>query len=195
MGEWFTRLNGVEYFFLVCAFIGAIFVLVRIVLMMIGFGDGADGHLDMGGHDTDLHHADSDVGFKILSIQGLSSFLLMFGLVGLALYHDNNTGIMISMIGATLAGLAAVWVIGKLFSMFLRLQSSGTITMKDAVGAEGKVYLSIPENGTGRAMITVGGSLREFDAVSADGQRLETGLPVKVVRVDGNTVVVARAGR
>ena len=67
--------------------------------------------------------------------------------------------------------------------------------MKDAVGAEGKVYLSIPENGTGRAMITVGGSLREFDAVSADGQRLETGLPVKVVRVDGNTVVVARAGR
>ncbi|MFZ5564802.1 MAG: NfeD family protein [Thermodesulfobacteriota bacterium] len=195
MGEWFTRLNGVEYFFLVCAFIGAIFVVIRIILMISGFGDGADSDMDMGGHDADMHHADSDVGFKILSIQGLSSFLLMFGLVGLALYHESRTGILISMAGATAAGLATVWVIGKLFSMFVRLQASGTITMRDAVGKEGKVYLTIPEKGNGRAMITVGGSLREFDAISAGGERLETGVPVKVVRVDGNTVVVQRAGQ
>jgi membrane protein implicated in regulation of membrane protease activity len=195
MGEWFTRLNGVEYFFLACAFIGAIFVVIRIILMLSGFGDGADTDMDVAGHDADMHHADSDVGFKILSIQGLSSFLLMFGLVGLALYHESGMGILISMAGATAAGLAAVWVIGKLFSMFVRLQASGTITMKDAVGKEGKVYLSIPENGTGRAMITVGGSLREFDAISAGGERLETGIPIKVVRVDGNTVVVQRAGQ
>lgn len=192
MGEWFTRLNGVEYFFLICAFIGAVFVIVRIVLMLSGIGDGSDPDVDLSGHGADMHHADSDAGFKILSIQGLSSFLLMFGLVGLSLYNTSRMGILVSMAGATAAGLAAVWVIGKLFSLFIRLQASGTITMKDAVGAEGKVYLSIPEKGIGRAMITVGGSLREFDAVSAAGDRLETGVAVKVVRVEGNTVVVQR---
>lgn len=49
MGEWFTRLNGVEYFFLVCAFIGAIFVIIRIILMLSGFGDGADTDMDKEG--------------------------------------------------------------------------------------------------------------------------------------------------
>lgn len=44
-------------------------------------------------------------------------------------------------------------------------------------------------------MVTVGGSLREFDAISADGERLETGVPIRVVRVDGNIVVVQRTGQ
>ena len=68
MSEFFNRLHGVELFFLVCAVVGGVFVLIRLVVMMIGLDHGVDGDLGSGGHDFDGHHADSDVGFKLLQL-------------------------------------------------------------------------------------------------------------------------------
>jgi membrane protein implicated in regulation of membrane protease activity len=190
MAEYFNRLNGVELFFLFCAVIGGIFVLFRFIVMMIGLDHGVDGDLGGGAHDFDGHHADSDVGFKLLSLQGITSFLLMFGLVGMALYHQSRVGILFSMAGALTAGLVSVWIIAKMFSLVIKLQSSGTISIDSTVGAQGKVYLTIPENGSGRVLINVHNSLREYDAVTQDKRELATGVPVRVVWVDGNVLVV-----
>lgn len=190
MSEFFNRLHGVELFFLVCAVIGGVFVLIRLVVMMIGLDHGVDGDLGSGGHDFDGHHADSDVGFKLLSLQGITSFLMMFGLVGMALYHESRVGVLFSMAGAMAAGLVSVWIIAKMFSLMVRLQSSGTISIDSTVGAQGKVYLTIPENGSGRVLINVHNSLREYDAVTQDKRALATGVPIRVVWVDGNVLVV-----
>jgi membrane protein implicated in regulation of membrane protease activity len=146
-------------------------------------------HLDAG-HDIDGHHADSDAGFKLLSIQGITSFLMMFGLVGMALYHQSKVGTLFAMVGALAAGLASVWVMAKLFALVVKLQSSGTIKIDSTVGAQGKVYLMIPENGIGKVLINVRNSLREYDAASHDQKRIETGVPVRVIWVDGNILVV-----
>ena len=186
----FTQFNGVETFFLICAVIGAVFVLVRLALLFVGVGHDMDTDLGSGGHDFDAHHADSDMGFKILSLHSLTSFLMMFGLVGLALYRQSHVGTFISMVGASLAGLGSVWIIGKLFLLGIRLQARGTISIDSTVGAQGKVYLNIPENGTGRVLINVRNSLREYDATSSDNQAIPTGKPVRVVWVDGNVLVV-----
>jgi membrane protein implicated in regulation of membrane protease activity len=190
MAAFFNRLNGVELFFLFCAVIGGVFVLIRFVVMMIGLDHGIDGDLGDGAHDFDGHHADSDVGFKLLSLQGITSFLMMFGLVGMALYHESRVGVVFSMTGALAAGLVSVWVIAKMFSLMVRLQSSGTISIESTVGAQGKVYLTIPENGSGRVLINVHNSLREYDAVTQDKRQLATGVPIRVVWVDGNVLVV-----
>jgi membrane protein implicated in regulation of membrane protease activity len=190
MAEFFNRLSGVELFFLFCAVIGGVFVLIRFVVMMIGLDHGIDGNLGDGAHDFDGHHADSDVGFKLLSLQGITSFLMMFGLVGMALYHESRVGVVFSMTGALAAGLVSVWVIAKMFSLMVRLQSSGTISIESTVGAQGKVYLTIPENGSGRVLINVHNSLREYDAVTQDKRQLATGVPIRVVWVDGNVLVV-----
>ena len=136
----FAQFNGVEMFFLVCAIVGGIFVLFRLIMQFAG--------LDHDTHDFDAHHTDSDVGFKILSLHSLTSFLMMFGLVGLALYRQSKIGTSISIVGGCIAGLFSVWVIKKLFLMIEKLQSSGTISIDSTVGAQGKVYLKIPENGT-----------------------------------------------
>jgi membrane protein implicated in regulation of membrane protease activity len=190
MAEFFDRLNGVEIFFLICAVVGGIFVLIRFIMMLVGMDHGVDGDLSAGAHDFDGHHADSDVGFKLLSLQGITSFLLMFGLVGLALYNQSRVGIIISMTGAVAAGLTSVWIIAKMFSMVIKLQSSGTISIDSTVGAQGKVYLTIPEKGSGRVLISVHNSLREYDAVTQDNQALATGVAIRVVWVDGNVLVV-----
>jgi membrane protein implicated in regulation of membrane protease activity len=190
MSEFFNRLHGVELFFLVCAVVGGVFVLIRLVVMMIGLDHGVDGDLGGGGHDVDGHHADSDVGFKLLSLQGITSFLMMFGLVGMALYHESRVGVLFSMSGAMAAGLVSVWIIAKMFSLVIKLQSSGTISIDSTVGAQGKVYMTIPENGSGRVLINVHNSLREYDAVTQDKRSLATGVSIRVVWVDGNVLVV-----
>jgi len=190
MAAFFSQLNGAEIFFLICAIIGGIFVIIRFIMMLVGMDHGTDGDFDAGGQDFDGHHADSDVGFKLLSLQGITSFLMMFGLVGMALYSQSKMGILISMIGATAAGLASVWIIAKMFSMVIRLQSSGTIPIDSTVGSHGQVYLTIPENGSGRVLVKVRNSLREYDAISHDNHKIATGAPIRVVWVDGNILVV-----
>ena len=191
MAAFFTQLNGVEIFFLICAIVGGVFVLIRFVMMLIGLDhDMNGGDLGADGHSIDGHHADSDTGFKLLSIQGVTSFLMMFGLVGMALYRQSRMGILISMAGAMAAGLAAVWIIARMFALVVKLQSSGTIPIESAVGAQGKVYLSIPAEGTGRVLVSVRNSLREYDAASQDKRPIPTGTPIRVVWVDGNILVV-----
>lgn len=188
----FAQLNGLELFFVVCAVIGGVFVLIRLVGQFLGAGHSLDGGIDVDGPGLDAHHADSDIGFRILSVHGLTSFMMMFGLVGLALHRQSGMGTVVSMAGAMAAGLASVWIIGKLFALVVKLQSSGTISIESAVGAQGKVYISIPAQGTGRVLVTVHNSLREYDAASVDQAAIASDTPIRVVWVDGNVLVVER---
>lgn len=189
----FDSFNGLEMVFIACAAIGGFFVVVRLVLQFAGAGSHGDTGVDVSGHGAvDAHHADSDLGFKFLSIHGLSTFLLMFGLMGLALHHQSQVGAVFSLAGAVVAGTVAVWIIGKLFQGAARLQSSGTLETRHAVGSTGTVYLTIPEKGVGRVNISFQGRLREFDAMEKNGNVLPTGTPVQVVNVNASILVVEK---
>ena len=155
----FSDFNGLEVFFLACAIIGGFFVVVKLFMQFIGGDTGADVDTDF-----DAGHLDSDIGFRLLSMHGLSAFFMMFGLVGLALYRQSQVGVAISMIGAVMAGLISVWVMSKIFQAAIQLQSSGTLKTSDAVGSTGTVYLTIHEGGTGRVSLNFQNRLREFDA-------------------------------
>jgi len=192
MGDYFSHYSAVEIFFLICAVVGGFFVLIKFIMQFMGFDSDFSDDIDAGGNDIDAQHADSDVGFHVLSLHGISSFLMMFGLVGLAMYRQSSFGILLSMIGAVVAGSISVWVIGKLFFMVNKMKSSGTISIDSTVGAQGKVYMQISEKGTGRVLINVRNSLREYDASTNDGTAIETGAAIRVVWVDGNMLVVER---
>lgn len=183
MGDGASGLSGLEYFFLGCAVFGGGMVLFKLFAQFIG-GDGID---DAGG---DSGHSDSDAGFTLLSIFGFSSFLMMFGLVGLALSRQSEAGAALSMAGAVAAGIFSTWLIRKLFRLAIRLQSSGTLDITDAVGCSGIVYLRIPAQGAGRVSLKFHNHLREYDAASADGMEIATGTPVKVIKVTGATLIV-----
>lgn len=185
----FADFNGLEMFFLACAIIGGFFVVVKLVLQFVG-GDADTGADVVSDIDIDTEHVDSDIGFRLLSMHGLSAFFMMFGLVGLALYRQNQAGVIISMVGAVFAGLVSVWVIGRIFQGAARLQSSGTLKTSDAVGSTGTVYLTIKEGGTGRVSLNFRNRLREFDACEKNGAKVPTGTPVRVIQVNANVLVV-----
>jgi hypothetical protein len=147
----------------------------------------------MGGdfHDA-VDHSSADISFKFLSLQGLTAFFMMFGLVGLALLRANLWP-LISISGGMLAGLFTVWVIGMIFTLMRQLQSEGTLQIKNAIGQQGSVYLTIPATGSGQVRVAVQGSLKIFDAVSADKKKIPTGENVKVINViDNKTLVVTK---
>jgi len=188
--------------------IGGTLFILRIILMLAGglFSDGDVGSVL--GSDTDFSgdivvdgdldpgsvgdHVETDSSFRLLSFQGLSSFFLIFGLVGLALINA-NLHVLLTVFGAMLAGLFSVWAISILFSQTRRLQADGTIHIKNAVGERGTVYLTIPGNGSGQVQVSVQGSLKIFDAISKEKKKIPTGEKIQVVDVaDGKTLVVKK---
>ena len=73
-------------------------------------------------------------------------------------------------------------IIAKLFSASRKLQSDGTIHSKDAIGAEGSVYLEIRPGEIGKVQVSVHGALKVYDARANDREgKLKTGDPIRVV--------------
>ena len=185
MTEWFASYNSVEQMFLLAGIVGGLVLVFRLILTIAGL----DHH---GG--VDAVHVDSDAGFQALTIQGISSFFTMFGVVGFVMYHNATLGLVLALVGAVAAGVVSVWIIQKVFRSMLRLQSSGTVSLFAAVGSEGSVYLTVGKEG-GRVQINFANRLREFEAVSADGATIPTGTPIRVQSVAANTLVVAPVER
>jgi membrane protein implicated in regulation of membrane protease activity len=191
MGEAFTNLSGTEAVFLACAAFGSILFIVKFALQLFGAHGGGDVEIDVG--NADVIHADADASFKLLSLQGLTAFFTMFGLVGFALSRGSGTGEAVAFAGAFAAGVATTWLIGKIFSFPMRLQSSGTLDNSRALMEVGTVYLTIPAAGVGKVQVPIAGRLREFEAVAAGNEELKTGTSVRVLQVNGSTLVVEKA--
>jgi len=184
-GETFGLLNQV---FLVCAVVGGAVFIIKMALMLIG------GHADI--HpDMDLSgdvHLDSDAGAHLLSIQGIVGLVMMFGLVGLLLHLGIRINAFLAFLGATAAGAATLYGTAKIMGWMMSLQSSGTIDEKNALGAEGVVYLHIPPDGVGKVHVTIQNRLMEYEAESQNHTELKTGEQIRVVFIKGNNLVVEK---
>lgn len=187
-----------EHVFMASAAIGGSLFVVRILLMLMGAGyDDADASAAGGDLDDPAGLQDSDISFKILSLQGITAFFMMFGLVGWAILgvgaEDPSMATSLAAVGGgVVAGLITVGIIGKIFQLMCKLQSTKQISLEETIGTEGTVYLTIPKEGKGKAQIIARGGLKVFDAVSENQVEIKTGKPIVVVRVvSGNILVVA----
>ncbi|MEZ4287644.1 MAG: hypothetical protein R3A47_05770 [Polyangiales bacterium] len=182
-----------DIIFLICAVLGGVAFSIWLLMQFFGVDHGMDADVDLD-TDFDAHEASggADISFTLLSFQGLSAFLTIFGLVGLSVHREANLGTVVAVLIAAAAGMLMSWFVGKLFASFVKLQSSGTIKMTSAVGQEGSVYLTIPENGEGKVQLTVQGRFRVLPAISEGSVRIETGARVKVVRVDDAEMLIVK---
>ena len=142
--------------------------------------------------DLDHNFGDTDTSFRILSLQGITAFFMMFGLVGLAVSTGSQNSFM-AVLGGLASGLVAVWIISKIYSGMKKLQADGTLKFENAAGKEGTVYLTIPKGGTGQVRVSIQGSMRILDATSIDGKEIQTGENIRVEKViSGNILVVSK---
>lgn len=186
-------LTWIEIIYWASTIVGGTLFVLRLIMLFAG-GDTGDSPHDTtfatAGESTSGDHL--DIGFQLLSVQGLTSFFMMFGLVGLALLKA-GLPVLVTVLGGMLAGLATVAITGLIFTQMKRLQTEGTINIQNTVGTQGSVYLTIPKNGTGQVQIIAQGSLKIFDAISTNRSVIATGEKIQVVGVSGgNTLIVEK---
>ncbi|MBN1844336.1 MAG: hypothetical protein JW810_01550 [Sedimentisphaerales bacterium] len=208
----FRDWSSLEFFFLICAAVGGSLFLIRLVMMFVAGGAdfdgdadvnvdvdinadvdaGGDAHMDAHG-DTHggTHGGDTDISFRLLSIQGVTAFFTMFGLVGLAMMRQSGQDEIRSIAAGCVAGAGTVWLMKLIFSKVKTLQSSGNIYIHNAIGQEGDVYLTIPPGGVGKAQVRIQDHLKIWDARTEGDGKIETGRRVRVLRVvEGNVLIV-----
>lgn len=198
----FNNLSPVEVFYAISAIVGGVLFLIRSLLTIIGGDLHADTDMDFAVHDVDVDSLSAagdqgithigEANFQLFSMHGITGFFLIFGLIGLALskagVHD-----ILTAIGGLLAGGFTMVVVAGIYWYMRRLQSDGTMRIETAVGKTGTVYLTIPEDGSGQVSLVIQGGLKQFNAISAQRQRIPTGSEVRVVRIsEGRTLVVER---
>jgi hypothetical protein len=184
------------------AVVGTFFFLLRLALMMIG-GDGdldADVDVDMdldvdSDFHVDAHHiVDSTDAFEVLSFQTIATFLMGFGWGGLGSFLGAGWSTGWSALFGVGAGAGMVWLLAKLLRLVYGFQSSGTVSIRDALGTEGQVYLQIPgqRSGRGQVKLVIGDRQRYFNAVT-DDDTIVTKSRVRVSAVnDDNTITVSK---
>lgn len=202
------QMSGLEMVFAGCAVFGTALFIMRMILMFVGHtGDSdVDGHdiahdigHDMTAGDADAGHdfsghdvSETDVSFRLLSLQGITAFFMMFGLVGWGVLRSGDHHPLVPIECGAAAGLLTVWVMKKIFQYAGMLQSSGTLNLQNAVGQDGTVYLTIKAGQPGKVQVTVQQRLSVLEAVAEDGQEIKTGRPVRVVKVTAGRLVVKK---
>lgn len=155
MVEWWQNLTALQQVFITFAIPATLVLVVQFIVLLFGFGhDGGD--VDVSGDaniDTgDVIGADganvsdgAHDGLAMFSIRDIMAFFAVGGWSGvvavdLGLKGNPAWPILIS-VGA---GLLALFGMMYLYKLIMKLQSTGNLNIRNAIGKTGKVYLPIP---------------------------------------------------
>jgi hypothetical protein len=168
-----------DLLFWFCALAGSGMFLIQFVLSLVG----------MDGEDAE---EGSSQNFKWLSKQAATGFLMMFGWIGLACKNELGYSAPAAMSLAVFAGIAAMFVTGSIFKLSRKLRSTGTVfRIDEAIGKEASVYQRIPKGGSGKISISLRDLTHEIDAISLNGEEVNSFTQVQIIKkADERTVVV-----
>ncbi len=180
-------ITGIDILFALMAIIGTFLFLIYFALVLIG--GVADGALEIAGFETDFDLGAEGV-FHMLTIQGILSFVMMFGIGGLAVTQSEGSNLLAIAV-AIVSGMSSMWVIGKVFQVMKSLEVDATVQHSLSIGAQGKVYMDIRAGKTGQVQVEFQNAMRTCDAVLEDDtMSLKTGKFVEVVKAIGETLIV-----
>jgi hypothetical protein len=165
-------------FFIACAALGAVVLVLQLLLGLIG-GDTA---LD---HD----HATLGEGLDLLSVRSLSAGTAFFGVGGAAALAAGWPSLL-ALGAALVAGGVATVGVAYLMRAMRRLEVDGSERIENALGQTATVYLRIPGNrsGAGKVLVPMQGRTVEYQAVTP-GEELPSGSVVVVRHIVGPDMV------
>lgn len=186
MEDWFTALTLFEKIYWIVAIVGSVILTILIILTFMG-GDVEDLSGDV---DVDVD-GDTGIGFQFLSFKNLMGFFTIFGWSGIACL-DNGLSTGATLAISLFCGLLMMFAMAALFYYLSKLQSSGTLKLKNAMGQIGEVYLTIGANRSsiGKVSVNVQGTLRELEALTDEEIDLKQGNVIKVKDVTDNGILI-----
>ncbi|WP_025667880.1 hypothetical protein [Aquimarina megaterium] len=186
MNEFFEGMSTFEQAYWIIAILGSIIFLIIFALTFIGASD-----VDMEADISDVDADDGGVGFQFFTFKNVIAFFTIFGWTGI-LCIDNELSTIVTIFISSFAGLLMMILTSLLFFWMHKMAESGTLKIKNAIGAIGEVYLPIGANRSsiGKIQIKVQGSLRELEAVTDSEEILSTSTIVKVVEIIGSELLL-----
>ncbi|SDE43147.1 hypothetical protein [Ulvibacter litoralis] len=187
MAEWFADLIFFEKIYWLIAIVASGIFIVLLILTFIG------GEVDdLGDVDAEID-ADTGIGFQFLSFKNLVGFFTIFGWVGIACI-DEGASRTITVLLSVVSGLLMMLVMASIFYYLGKLNSSGSLQMKNALHQVGEVYLTVGANKStiGKISIKVQGGLRELDAMTNETEDLVQNTIVMVVDVTDNGILIVK---
>jgi hypothetical protein len=181
-------ISGIDLFFAGMAVVGTVLFIIYFALVLVG--GVADGFVDaIPFLDINLE-MDAEGVFHMLTIQGLLSFIMMFGIFGLAVSQSDYGSLPAIFVG-TVAGISSMWMVGKVFQAIASLETDGTVIHSEALGAKGTVYRTIRPGQSGEVQVEFQDALRTCEAVAEDeGLQIDTGKFVVVTGTIAEILVV-----
>jgi membrane protein implicated in regulation of membrane protease activity len=190
MFDWWNSLTGATLFFWTVAVGATVFQLLLFAGSMFGGHD-----FDHAGVDTEhAPMAGAEGAVKVLSVRAMVAFAVGFGWAGV-LFVDEGFSLTATIGIAMGVGLLFMAMIYGVMRFMISLRADGTLDYANALGLEGKVYVTIPaaRSGDGQIELLLQGRLTTITAVTESAQPLPPHTPVRVAAVEGNTLVVAPA--
>ena len=185
MNEWFSAFEPFEKVYWSIALISSGIFIVLIILTFIGgeFDDTGDVDADIDG--------DTGIGFQFLSFKNLVGFFTIFGWTGIAcIGAELSTGMVILI--SIICGLLMMAIMASLFYFLGKLNSSGTLVMRNALNQIGEVYLTIGANRSriGKVHINIQGGMRELEALTDETFDLHQGDIITVTEITGTGILI-----
>jgi len=201
MQTWWEALSSFEKVLWLMAIPFSLIFVIQMVLSFIGIGGGAtDPGADIPDSGTDTSHdghnisnsnEDAGPGFSFFTVRNFIAFFTVFSWSGIAFYnsgYSNGTAIILSI----LLGIIAMLIISALFYFAMKMTDNGNMSIKNAIGSTGKVYIPIKASSgnVGKVQVTFQGNLREMHAITHQTSDLATNTIVKVTGVEGDDILV-----
>ena len=167
--------------------------LIQSILTFVGADADSDFDMDIDSSMDGSDLSNIEGGSNLYTFRNLVNFILGFGWSAILL-QEAIPSVAFRIFVSVLVGVALVAAVMYLFKWLAGMQQSGNINLqKSAAGCEGKVYLTVPaaRGGEGKVQITIGGAVREYNAVTESETPLKTGTPIRVVdALNANTVLI-----
>lgn len=162
---------------------------VQAILTFLGV-DSSDG-LEA---DFDSNLDSGDTTFQLFSLRNLINFLLGFSWTGISFFNTISNPILLISI-SVIVGCSFVFLFFLIIKQVQKLEEDNSFKLENTLNKTAEVYLSIPENktGKGKIMISINGSFHELDAMTEHPQKISSGSTVKVVKIENNNIIIVQS--
>lgn len=190
LSEWWDTLTGLEKIYWGMAVPFTLFFIFQLILTFSGT-DFSD-HTDV---DTEID-SDHGIAFQFFTLKNMIAFFTIFAWTGIACLDSglsNQTSIVISIV----AGLAMMAIMATMMFYMSKANESGTLQMKNAVGAIGEIYMVVKANrgNIGKVQVKVQDSLRTLEAITDDDIDLKPGMVITVKDLANDNLLIVTSNK
>lgn len=182
--EWYSNLEFFPKIYWSIALLGSFIFVITMIITFIG-GDADELDTDA---EIDL---DTGMGFQFITFKNLVGFFTLFGWSGIACL-DAGFSKPLTITISLVCGLLMMAIMAAMFFYMRKLNHSGTLNFKNAIGGVGEVYLTIgaKRSSIGKAHVRIQGALRELEALTDCETDLKTGSVISVKSVTENGILI-----